>query len=312
MTDRGGWARVAGLRLVDGVPLLHPEPQVFEAMLEGWRDEMLARNLACSTVRAGSGGAGVRRARPRVSVGVVSGMADEWFADLRAMRDCSGPRSGPTRSRSAVLRLPDRPGLRVGRRVRDAVRTHPVQVITRVNTAVHVADSEAEPRSGRSPATSCRRCSTTPTSRSRKRALGRKGWLPAFRDATMFKVAYAYGLRRNETRMLDVADFGRNPDGAGVRRVRRGLRPVRQGEEGFAAQAAQRADCLAVDHRGARAVVHRGPAAVRCRWASGAWPSERGARVGWRSQPRFATYRDALGLGPGWTSTRCAAPMSPT
>jgi len=47
----------------------------------------------------------------------------------------------------------------------------------------------------------------------RKRALGRKGWLSAFRDATIFKVAYGYGTRRNETRMLDVADFGRNPDG---------------------------------------------------------------------------------------------------
>jgi hypothetical protein len=30
----------------------------------------------------------------------------------------------------------------------------------------------------------------------------------------MIKVAYSYGLRRNETRMLDAADFGRNPDGA--------------------------------------------------------------------------------------------------
>ncbi|MFB6717527.1 hypothetical protein ACFCZY_38420 [Streptomyces sp. NPDC056237] len=29
----------------------------------------------------------------------------------------------------------------------------------------------------------------------------------------MFKVAYAYGLRRNETRMLDLTDFGRNPEG---------------------------------------------------------------------------------------------------
>jgi integrase/recombinase XerC len=27
------------------------------------------------------------------------------------------------------------------------------------------------------------------------------------------KTAYAFGLRRNEIRMLDVADFGRNPDG---------------------------------------------------------------------------------------------------
>ena len=40
----------AGLVLVDGVPLLHPEPQVFEAMLEGWRNQMLARNLAVSTI----------------------------------------------------------------------------------------------------------------------------------------------------------------------------------------------------------------------------------------------------------------------
>ncbi|MFE7398430.1 hypothetical protein [Streptomyces sp. NPDC057557] len=48
----------------------------------------------------------------------------------------------------------------------------------------------------------------------RVRGRGRKGWLPAFRDAMLFKTAYAFGLRRNETRMLDTADFGRNPEGA--------------------------------------------------------------------------------------------------
>ncbi|MFE7777673.1 hypothetical protein ACFU5O_27995 [Streptomyces sp. NPDC057445] len=48
----------------------------------------------------------------------------------------------------------------------------------------------------------------------RVRGKGRKGWLPAFRDTTLFKVAYAYGLRRNETRMLDLTDFGRNPEGS--------------------------------------------------------------------------------------------------
>ncbi|MFD9305406.1 hypothetical protein ACFWCB_22580 [Streptomyces sp. NPDC060048] len=30
----------------------------------------------------------------------------------------------------------------------------------------------------------------------------------------MFKTAYVYGLRRNETRMLDASDIGRNPYGA--------------------------------------------------------------------------------------------------
>jgi hypothetical protein len=29
----------------------------------------------------------------------------------------------------------------------------------------------------------------------------------------LLKTAYEFGLRRNETRMLDTGDFGRNPDG---------------------------------------------------------------------------------------------------
>ncbi|OEJ49668.1 hypothetical protein BGK72_01465 [Streptomyces agglomeratus] len=40
----------ARLHLADGVPLLRPEEQVFEAMLDGWRNQQLARNLALSTI----------------------------------------------------------------------------------------------------------------------------------------------------------------------------------------------------------------------------------------------------------------------
>ena len=40
----------AGLHLTAGVPLLHPGEQVFTAMLDGWRAQQLARNLAFSTV----------------------------------------------------------------------------------------------------------------------------------------------------------------------------------------------------------------------------------------------------------------------
>jgi site-specific recombinase XerD len=43
------------------------------------------------------------------------------------------------------------------------------------------------------------------------RARGRKGWAAAFRDATMLKAAYAWGLRRRELLMLEEADFGPNP-----------------------------------------------------------------------------------------------------
>src|SRR6516225_6428769 len=39
----------------------------------------------------------------------------------------------------------------------------------------------------------------------------RKGWLAVFRDATLFKVVYGWGLRRREAAMLDVADFAPSP-----------------------------------------------------------------------------------------------------
>ena len=76
--------------LVDGVALLHPEPQVFEAMLDGWRNQMLARNLAETTIRnrlnqvrafADHSGAFPWQWTPQ--------LADEWFADMRAVRHCS-------------------------------------------------------------------------------------------------------------------------------------------------------------------------------------------------------------------------------
>ena len=43
------------------------------------------------------------------------------------------------------------------------------------------------------------------------RERGRKGWLTALRDAAALKTAYAFGLRRRELVMLDLADFGVNP-----------------------------------------------------------------------------------------------------
>ena len=130
-----------------------------------------------------------------------------------------------------------------------------MQVITEVNSAVHVADIESEPT---------KRAFTRKELQAlfdyadeqvdRKRALGRKGWMSAFRDATLLKVAYSYGTRRTETQMLDVADFGRNPQGrssastassmSGTARPRRGHRPNVAGVDG-----------VALDGRGPRAVV---------------------------------------------------------
>ncbi|HUH70118.1 MAG TPA: site-specific integrase, partial [Mycobacterium sp.] len=46
----GGAPGAAGLHLVDGVSLLRPEEQVFDAMLGGFANQQLARNLARTTV----------------------------------------------------------------------------------------------------------------------------------------------------------------------------------------------------------------------------------------------------------------------
>jgi integrase/recombinase XerC len=50
VNSRGPAPGVARLYLADGVPLLRPEEQVFNAMLDGCRNQQLARNLAFSTV----------------------------------------------------------------------------------------------------------------------------------------------------------------------------------------------------------------------------------------------------------------------
>src|SRR5258708_30139353 len=56
----------------------------------------------------------------------------------------------------------------------------------------------------------------------------RKGVLAAYRDATLFKVIYGWGLRRTETAKLDLLDWGRNPAAAEFGRY--GMLHVRYGK----------------------------------------------------------------------------------
>jgi integrase/recombinase XerC len=131
----------------------------------------------------------------------------------------------------------------------------------------------------------------------RVRGAGRKGWLPAFRDATMLKTAYAFGLRRNELRMLDVVDLGRNPHGPQFGDY--GVCYVRHGKAMKGSPPKQRS-VLTVWAWTAE-ILEQWAAEVRPRFATAAggalWPSERGGRVGFsQMNTRLAAYRDALGL----------------
>lgn len=77
----------AGLYLAGGLTLLRPEEQVFDAMLDGWRNQQLARNLAFSTIEA-------RERQLRAFARHAdcfpwqwtAQLADEWFGDLRGVR----------------------------------------------------------------------------------------------------------------------------------------------------------------------------------------------------------------------------------
>ncbi|MFB7794010.1 hypothetical protein ACFC0R_27760 [Streptomyces sp. NPDC056086] len=79
----------AGLHLVDGLPLLRPDEQVFEAMLKGWRNQQLARNLSPGyvddqerTVRS------FTRHADAMPWQWTPQHVDEWSADLRAVHGC--------------------------------------------------------------------------------------------------------------------------------------------------------------------------------------------------------------------------------
>jgi integrase/recombinase XerC len=203
----------AGLHLAAGVALLRPEEQVLEAMLAGWGSQQMARNLSFGT-------AANRQRAVRAFAAHADAFPWQWSAQLLD-EWCTGLRAVRHLARSAVRNYTEAVRLFCGYLTDPAYGwagecqrrfgTHPVQVCHEWNTAVHVQQGESGPS---------RRAFTVDELEmffdyagghvEAIRAAGRKGWWPAFRDATLFKVAYAFGLRRNEARMLDVADFGRN------------------------------------------------------------------------------------------------------
>ncbi|MDQ6798391.1 MAG: tyrosine-type recombinase/integrase, partial [Actinomycetota bacterium] len=226
-------------------------------------------------------------------------LVDEWLGDQRSVRHLS---QSTIRGKSISVRLfcnylvdaaygwSDECWERFG--------THPTQVCHAWNTAVHV--QEAEGRAGLRAFTveelqAFFNCADDLVGTARER--GRKGWLTGFRDATVFKVAYAWGLRRREVQMLDVADFGVNPQAPEFGRL--GVLHVRHGKAMKGSPPKQRS-VLSVFGWAAEC-LEEWLAEVRPLLAGGAgpmvWPTERGNRVGEsRINEHFTTVRRELGL----------------
>ena len=292
----------AALHLVSGVTLLRPDEQVFDAMLDGYRNQQLARNLSFGTIERRENAVRAFAAAADAYPWQWSApMLDEWLGDGRAIRHI---KVSTVRGYQDAVRLFCRfitdPAYGWPEQCEARFGTHPIQIVHEWNTAVHVQENESDPR---------KRAFTRAELQeffgygddqfARLLAFRRKGWLPAFRDATLLKTAYAYGLRRNEVRMLDVADFGRNPQGAefgefGVLYVRFGK--AKKGSP------PKRRSVLTVFGWSAE-VLDQYFAEVRPHFdrdgSAAAWPSERGDRIGLqRLNSRFSAYRDALGLDP--------------
>jgi integrase/recombinase XerC len=125
----------------------------------------------------------------------------------------------------------------------------------------------------------------------------RKGALAAYRDATLFKLMYSWGLRRTETSKLDVADWGRNPQAPEFGRY--GMLHVRFGKA-KRGQPPRRRNVASTMGWAVDAVadyVENIRPRFDCEDHPALWVTERGGRV---KPPeinaRFASYRDALKL----------------
>jgi site-specific recombinase XerD len=196
------------------ISYLHPEDQVLAEMLTGWRNQQLSRNLQHSTIEQRE--RLVRRFFEYTNEYPwcwTPAHVDEFFGDLRSERRA---KQSAIRNYQDALRAfcsyVSTPEYGWDRLCEKLFGTHPAQVCFEWNTARHVQDAESDP--GKRAFT--RRELQDLFDRAddevtRIAASDRKGWLPAFRDSVMFKVAYGWGLRRNEVRHLQTVDFARNP-----------------------------------------------------------------------------------------------------
>lgn len=290
----------AGLQLAAGVGLLRPEEQVFTAMLDGWRNQQLARNLAFSTIngreKTVAAFAGHADEFPWLWTPT---MVDEWLGDLRAVRHLKRAtlRAYQEAVRSFCSYITD-PAYAWPAACEQRFGTHPVQVVHEWNTAVHVQDGEADPGKRAFTLAELEALFDHADAQvARVRTAGRKGWLPAFRDAALFKIAYGYGLRRNEVRMLDMVDFGRNPHGPEYGDY--GLVYVRHGKAKKGSAPKRRSVLTVWDWT--PGIIEQWITEVRPAFGRAdnlaLWPSERAERVALSAlNARFATYRDAIGL----------------
>jgi integrase/recombinase XerC len=168
---------------------------------------------------------------------------------------------------------------------------HPVAICHEWNTVAHLNDYEGDPEARPFTREEMQLFLDYADEQVDRAVIAkRKGALAAYRDATLFKVMYGWGLRRTETSKLDVVDWGRNPAAAEFGRY--GMLHVRYGKA-KRGQPPRRRNVASVM---AWAVENVRPS-FGCADHPALWVTERGGRVRPAEiNARFVAYRDALGL----------------
>lgn len=289
------------LVLVEGARLLHAEDSVLQAMLVGWEHQQLGgRNLRLKTVRQ------------RVNVirrffeftneypwNWTAAHVDEWMMSITSER--GGAKTtirnyqGTLRAFCDYITSPHYEWPAVCDRM---FGNQPAQICHEWNTVAHLLDYEGNP--GRRPATREELQLLFDYADAQvERALtsGRKGAMRAYRDATIFKTLYGWGLRCGELSKLDITDLHTNSHSPEFGRY--GVIQVRWGKASNGSPPKRRAvlsvmpwavDALADYVENIRPLLGYPN-------QSALWVTERGFRVQPREiDERFASYRDDLGL----------------
>lgn len=299
---RGDLAGAAHLELVDGVVALHPQDAMLEAMLAGWRAQQSSRGLRKITMAR-------REQLVRRFVAFTNeypwdwspAHVDEWSQSLVGERHLAWASirgyQGSLRSFSDYL-TDGRYGWAVACEKEFGPGRHPVPICHEWNTIAHLDDYEGSPEARPFTREELQRFLDYADDQVGRAVTGkRKGALAAYRDATLFKVIYGWGLRRTETAQLDLADWGRNPAAAEFGRF--GMLHVRYGKA-VRGQPPRRRNVPSIMGWAVEAVADYVDN-IRPRFGggerAGLWVTERGGRIKpVEINARFAAYRDALGL----------------
>jgi integrase/recombinase XerC len=290
----------ARLELTAGVVHLRPEDAMVDAMLRGWRAQQLGRGLQEQSIMDRE--LLVRRFLAFTNEypwNWAAAHVDEWSSSLVAERHLA---PSTVRSYQGMLRLftefltDGRYGWAVA--CEEAFGTFPVAICHEWNTVAHLNQYEGRPDARAFTRVELQRFLDYADDQvDRAVRARRKGALAAYRDATVFKVIYGWGLRRSEAAKLDLVDWARNPHAPQFGRF--GSLSVRYGKA-KRGQPPRRRTVLSVMGWAVDAVEDY-VQHVRPRFGlpdhPALWATERGGRINpVEINARFVAYRQALRL----------------